>query len=125
MELIMIDWRIDVRSGAAPGLRALRNLKQVRVDLALLGIYAIDAGAGLAAFNLEEAELKWAVAEATANTAIAATSEKLETGAPFGVRAASSLTHLVVEAEAPNAALALLRALSVQVRRTAPLEARP
>lgn len=124
MELIMIDWRIDVRSGAAPGLRALRNLKQVRVDLALLGICAIDAGAGLAASNVEETELKWAEAEATASIATALTSEKLEAVAPFGVMAASYLTHLVVEAEMLDAAPAPLPALGVQVRRAAPLEAR-
>jgi len=119
IELIMIGGRIDPRSGAALGIRALRDLNQVRVDLALLGTCAIDAGAGLAAFDLEEAELKRAVAEAAASTATAVTSDKLGTAAPFGVMAASLLTHLVVEAEAPDAALAPLRSLGVQVHRAA------
>ncbi len=124
IELVMIGGRIDVRSGAALGVRALRDLNHMRVDLALLGTCAIDAGAGLAAFSLEEAELKRAVAEVAASTATAVTSDKLGTVAPFGVMAASLLTHLVAEAEAPELALASLRTLGVQVHRAASAEVR-
>ena len=63
VELIVIGGRVDPRSGAALGARALRDVRAIRVDLAFLGACAVDARAGVAAFDAEEAEFKRLVAE--------------------------------------------------------------
>ena len=63
VELIVIGGRVDPRSGAALGARALRDAREIRVDLAFLGACAVDARAGVAAFDAEEAEFKRLVAE--------------------------------------------------------------
>ena len=117
VELIVIGGRVDPRSGAALGARALRDAREIRVDLAFLGACAVDVEAGVAAFGAEEAEFKRLVAERAKTVAVAATTDKLGTAAPFAVAPASRLTHLVVEADAPESALASLRRAGVSVHR--------
>ena len=119
VELILIGGRVDPRSGAALGARALRDAREIRVDLAFLGACAVDAEAGVAAFDVEEAEFKRLVAERAKAVAAAVTTDKLGTAAPFVVAPASRLTHLVVEADAPEEALAPLRRAGVSVYRAA------
>jgi DeoR/GlpR family transcriptional regulator of sugar metabolism len=122
VELLLIGGRVDPRSGAALGARALRDAREVRADLAFLGTCAVDARAGVAAFDFEEAEFKRAVAERAASVATAVTSDKLGTAAPFTVVPISVLTHLIAEADAPESALAPLREAGVAVHRAPPAE---
>jgi DeoR/GlpR family transcriptional regulator of sugar metabolism len=117
VELIVIGGRVDPRSGAALGARALRDAREIRVDLAFLGACAVDAEAGVAAFDAEEAEFKRFIAERAKTVAAAVTTDKLGTAAPFAVAPASRLTHLVVEADATEGALAPLRRAGVRVHR--------
>jgi DeoR/GlpR family transcriptional regulator of sugar metabolism len=117
VELIVIGGRVDPRSGAALGARALREALEIRVDLAFLGACAIDAEAGVGAFGAEEAEFKRLVAERAKAVATAVTTDKLGTAAPFAVALASRLAHLVVEADAPERALAPLRRCGVRIHR--------
>jgi DeoR/GlpR family transcriptional regulator of sugar metabolism len=125
VELIVIGGRVDPRSGAALGARALRDAREIRVDLAFLGACAVDAEAGVAAFDAEEAEFKRLIAEGAKAVAAAVTTDKLGTAAPFAVMPASRLTHLVVEADAPEAALAALRRAGVDVLRSGRLSGAP
>ena len=124
-ELLLIGGRVDPRSGAALGARALRDAREVRADLAFLGACAVDGRAGVGAFDFEETEFKRAIAERAASVATAVTSDKLGTAAPFTIMPASDLTCLVAEADAPEAALAPLRASGVEVRRAEAAEAAP
>jgi len=117
VELIVVGGRVDPRCGGALGARALRDARELRVDLAFLGACAVDAEAGLAAFDAEEAEFKRLIAEGANTVAAAVTTDKLGTGAPFAVAPVSRLTHLVVEADAPESALAPLRRAGVAVHR--------
>ena len=117
VELIVIGGRVDPRSGAALGARALRDAREIRVDLAFLGACAVDAKAGVAAFDAEEAEFKRLIAERAKLVVAAVTTDKLGTTAPFAVAPTSRLAHLVVEADAPARALAALRRAGVSVHR--------
>ena len=119
IELVMIGGRVDFRSGAALGIRALRDLAAIRIDVALLGACAVDAAAGLAAFLLEDAEFKRAAAQDAAMVLTTATSEKLGTAAPFCVLPADRLAHLVVEADAPTQLVEPFEALGVAIHRAA------
>ncbi len=121
VELVLIGGRVDPRSGAALGARAFREVSEIRFDLAFLGACAVDADAGVAAFGAEEAEFKRLVAGRAAAVAAAVTSEKLGTAAPFFIMRVAALTHIVVEADAPDEALASLRASGVGVLRAAGL----
>ncbi len=120
IELMLIGGRVDPRSGAALGARALRDAREIRADLAFLGACAVDALAGVAAFDPEEAAFKRLIAERARAVVAAVTNDKLGAGAPFEVGPISLIDHLVVEADAPEEALAPLRAAGVRVRRAAP-----
>jgi DeoR/GlpR family transcriptional regulator of sugar metabolism len=117
VELILVGGRVDPRTGAALGAHAFRDAREIRVDLAFLGACAIDAEAGVAAFGSEEAEFKRLIAGQAAAVAVAVTTEKLGTAAPFFVMPVAGLAHLVVEPDAPEETLAPLGARGVHVLR--------
>ncbi len=117
IDLIVIGGQVNSRCGAALGIRALRDLDEIRIDVALLGACAVDAAAGLAAFDLEDAAFKRAAARAATMVVTTATTEKLGTSAPFSVMPASRLTHLVIEADAPEILTEPFRALGVETHR--------
>jgi len=117
IELIVVGGRVDPRSGAALGARALRAMQSIRVDLAFLGACAVDARAGVAAFDAEEAEFKRLLVDRAASVCVAAMTDKLATSAPFAVAPVAQLAHLVVEADAPEKELAPLRRAGVRIHR--------
>ena len=120
IELMLIGGRVDPRSGAALGARALRDAGEIRADIAFLGACAVDAVAGVAAFDPEEAAFKRLIAERACAVVAAATTDKLGVRAPFEVGPVSLIDHLVVEADAPEQTLAPLRAAGVRVLRAFP-----
>jgi len=73
------------------------QVQQIKADLCFLGACAIDPAEGVAAFEAEEAELKRAMVKSSGQVAIAITTEKLMTAAPFFVVATSGIEHLIVE----------------------------
>ena len=117
VELIVIGGRVDPRSGAALGARALRDARAIRVDLAFLGACAVDARGRRRRLRRGRGRIQAAVAERAKAVAAAVTTDKLGTAAPFAVAPASRLTHLVVEADAPGKALAPLRRAGIRVHR--------
>jgi DeoR/GlpR family transcriptional regulator of sugar metabolism len=121
VELVAIGGRVHPRIGAAVGVRAVRDLREIRIALAFLGACAVDERAGVAAFDPEDAEFKRALAATADAVAVAATTDKLGTGAPFVVMPAGDLAHLIVEADAPEDALAPYAALGVRLHRAGPV----
>jgi DeoR/GlpR family transcriptional regulator of sugar metabolism len=117
IDVIMIGGSVNRRCGAALGTRALRDLAGMRIDLALLGACAADAGAGIAAFDPDAADFQRAMARAASMVATVALTDKLGTAAPFRVIDAARLGHLVVEADAPDALVAPFRACGVATHR--------
>jgi DeoR/GlpR family transcriptional regulator of sugar metabolism len=109
-EVILIGGRVGRRTAGATGATALLQIQQIRADLCFLGACALDPIEGIAAFEAEEAELKRAMVQASSQVAIASTSEKLMTAAPYVVAPASAVDFLVVEADLPAGRLATLQA---------------
>ncbi|WP_263140089.1 DeoR/GlpR family DNA-binding transcription regulator [Pseudomonas sp. RIT-PI-AD] len=95
--LILLGGLVNKRIGAAVGVRTLRDVMSTHADLCFLGVCALDAQAGLAVFDSEEAELKKAMIEASEKVVVAATMEKLGTRAAFHIAAAQHIGCLVVE----------------------------
>jgi DeoR/GlpR family transcriptional regulator of sugar metabolism len=102
LTLITIGGQVNPLIGAAVDGRALRQVLELRPDLLLLGICAIDADDGLAAFHSEDAQMKRALLERSGSAAIAVLNEKLSASAPFQVGAVDVVADLVVEADAPK-----------------------
>jgi DeoR/GlpR family transcriptional regulator of sugar metabolism len=107
-DVILVGGRLAHGAAGSLGATALLQIQQVRADLCFLGACALDPDEGVAAFDAEDAELKRAMVKSSSQIAIALTSEKLMTAAPFAVAPASAVDHLFIEADVPAARLARL-----------------
>jgi DeoR/GlpR family transcriptional regulator of sugar metabolism len=117
--LIMIGGLIDPRAGAALGIRAIRDVQSISIDLTFLGGCAVSDQAGVRAFIFEDAEFKQALVATSRSVAVAATTEKLGTTAPFQVAFSSDLDLLIVEADAPAGQLQAFRRSGVRIHQLA------
>ncbi|MBA1144711.1 DeoR/GlpR family DNA-binding transcription regulator [Mesorhizobium neociceri] len=85
IEVILIGGRLDQRSGAVLGGRAIKDAESIHTDICFLGASGVDAEAGITAFSFEEAEMGRSVASASRSIVVAATLDKFGTRAPFAV----------------------------------------
>ena len=123
--LLLLGGRMLSGSGAAVGASTVRDIGTIRGDLCLLGACGLDPGAGVTAFDPDEAEVKRAFVDASTDVAIAATNSKLGTAAPFVVAPVDRISHLVVEADAPHARVARFENLGIQILTANRISARP
>ena len=121
--LWLIGGRVSREIGAALGGRTLAEVEALRPELVLLGVCALDALGGIAAFDPEDAEIKRALLRNSGRIAAAVLNEKLETGAPFAVGPAESLVSVVLEADAPKSAARAFAERGMTVLRAEPPEA--
>ena len=119
IEVLVIGGRLNARVGAAIGGRALRDAREIRADLAILGACAVNAQTGFATFDPDDAEFKRLVAEAASAVAVAVTTDKLGTPAPYAVIPISAVLHLVVEDDAQQEMVVPLMQCGVRIYRTA------
>ncbi|HYZ74580.1 MAG TPA: DeoR/GlpR family DNA-binding transcription regulator [Chthoniobacterales bacterium] len=123
LTLITIGGQINPLIGAAVDGQALRQVLELRLDLLLLGVCAIDANDGLAAFHSEDAQMKRALLERSGSVAIAVLNEKLSTSAPFQVAPVDVVADLVVEADAPKQFVSGFESRGMRVHRAKTLNA--
>ncbi|MCA1492944.1 DeoR/GlpR family DNA-binding transcription regulator [Sinorhizobium alkalisoli] len=115
LDLILIGGTLDRAVGAAVGARARRDAELLRPDLCILGACGADPEAGLTAVHFEDAEFKRLVASKSRSVLAAVTTEKLGTAAPHAVIAVEAVSTLVLEADAPAADVAALKARGIGV----------
>lgn len=115
VELILVGGSLDRAVGAAVGARAQRDAELLRPDLCVLGACGADPEAGLTAFHFEDAAFKRLIASRSRSVLAAITSDKLGTAAPHAVIGIEAVTTLVLEADAPEAAIAALGARGADV----------
>lgn len=106
MRLIMVGGTVDPAVGGCIDAHALAHVATLNIDRCFLGACAISAGSGLAAFDPADASFKRALLAASAHVVVLATSAKLETRAPHRVAAVGDVDQIVVEHDAPAAAVA-------------------
>ena len=124
LTLITIGGQVNPLIGAAVDGRALRQVLELRPDLLLLGICAIDADHGIAAFHGEDAEMKRVLLERSGSVAIAVLNEKLSASAPFQVAAVDVVGDLVVEADAPKQVVLGFESRGMRVHRAKTVSAK-
>ena len=111
VEVVMIGGRLTV------GAAAIDFLRSVRADACVLGVCALHPEAGLSTDDLEEAQVKRAMVEGSADVIALATSDKLRAASAYLVAPVTELTHVVAEAGAPDELLDPYRAIGVTVTR--------
>jgi DeoR/GlpR family transcriptional regulator of sugar metabolism len=117
--LVMVGGLVDPHAGAALGARAIRDVQSISIDLTFLGGCAVSDQGGIRVFIFEDAEFKQALVETSRAIAVAATTEKLGTTAPFQVALLSDLDLLIVEADAPARQLQAFRRSGVRIHQLA------
>jgi DeoR/GlpR family transcriptional regulator of sugar metabolism len=116
-EVVMIGGRLDKRAQVTVGAPAIEFLRSVRADACVLGVCALHPEAGLSTDDFEEAHVKRAMVEASADVIALATSDKLRAASAYLVAPVTELTHMVAEAAAPDELLDPYRAIGVTVTR--------
>ena len=117
LTLITIGGQVNPRIGAAVDGQALRLILELRPDLLLLGICAVDADNGIAAFHSEDAQIKRALLERSGSVATAVLNEKLSASARFHVSAVDAVADLIIEADAPKHIVTRFASRGVRVHR--------
>lgn len=102
IEVIVIGGRLFKSSQVAIGAAAIETIKQTRADLCMLGVCSVHPEAGISVPDCEEAYVKRAMIESSAEVAALVSAEKLGTAASFVVAPITALTHLVTEAGLPE-----------------------
>jgi len=116
-EVVLIGGRLLKEPQVAVGAEAISALRRVRADACVLGVCALHPEAGLSTDDLEEAHVKRAMVEASADVIALATADKLRAGSAYIVAPVAELTHLVAAADATDELLDPYRAVGVSVTR--------
>ena len=115
IDVLTIGGRIDPKIGGAVGSMAVRQVQGIRADLCMPGVCAADADTGLWTLDPEEVVLKRTMIEASGETLLVATREKLLAAATHHTAPAASITHLVVERGTEPAIIEAWRAVGTTV----------
>ena len=107
--VVLLGGTYHAATGAVLGAWTLAELQQLRADLCIVGVCALDPERGLAASDAEEASIKAAMVTGSTRRAAALLNERLGDSAPFAFARLVELDHLVLEADAPLDTIARLR----------------
>lgn len=118
-EILLLGGRVDPEVGGAVGAQTLEELRRIRADLCFPGACAIDVDSGLWGFDSEESLLKRAMIEASGETVVVATSEKLGAAATHRIAPITDVQHLVVEHAVGRSLRSAFSAHGVSVHRAA------
>ncbi|MDQ2822601.1 MAG: DeoR/GlpR family DNA-binding transcription regulator [Pseudomonadota bacterium] len=121
VQLIMLGGVVDNGTGGCTGAQAVEQVRLLNIDRCFLGACAVSAGIGIGAFDPADAVFKRVLLTASAQVAVLATTDKLETRAPYRVSTVADIDQLIVEHDAPPASVAaLVRAGAVIVTAAPP-----
>ena len=117
IEVVLIGGRLFRHSMVAVGAAAMAAISRIHADTYFMGATGVHAEAGLTTGDAEEAEIKRALMAAAAETVVLASSEKLGAASAWVVSPLADATQLLVAPQAPEQALAPLRAAGLAILR--------
>jgi DeoR/GlpR family transcriptional regulator of sugar metabolism len=101
-EIVLVGGRLDPFSRVAVGASAVEAYSNISADLCVVGLSGINVSKGIYSPHYEESLVRAAMINAANETVGLAITDKLGTGDAFNVAPATALTHLAVDAEAPE-----------------------
>lgn len=120
IDTIMLGGKLDHRTGAVIGARAIADASGFRPDVCVLGSCGFEAGGGISASDFDEAEFKRVIAGRSRVLVAAITNEKLGVAAPFDVVAVKAEDHIVLEHDADSVQVGALSATGVRITQADP-----
>ena len=98
VQVVIIGGRLLKDAQVTVGAAAVDALRQVHADACVLGVCSLHPEIGVTTTDHDEAHVKRAMVEASAEVIALATAEKLRTASPWLVAPLADLTHLVTDA---------------------------
>ena len=117
LEIRMLGGRLFRHSMVNVGADVLAAAARLRADLFFLGVTGVHPEAGLSTGDAEEAAVKRALHERSAETIVLASPEKLMAASPFAVAALSEISAVALARATPARVTRALRDAGVQVHR--------
>jgi DeoR/GlpR family transcriptional regulator of sugar metabolism len=115
VEVIIVGGRLFKHSVVAAGAVAHEAIGRVSADLFFLGVTGIHPTAGLTTGDADEAAIKRAWTERSAETYVLGSGEKIGAASPFEVVPLSAVTAVITDSGAPARGVAQLRSAGVHV----------
>ncbi|HEU5051589.1 MAG TPA: DeoR/GlpR family DNA-binding transcription regulator [Hanamia sp.] len=97
IEVIAIGDKISKDSKITVGLEAIMKIKQLKVDLCILGVSAINLEAGVSDNDWEVVQIKKAMIESSTDLVCLTISEKLNSRQPFQICESKRINTLITE----------------------------
>ncbi len=117
IDVVMIGGRLDRKSGAVLGAKAMQDAANFHPDLCVLGSCGLDMKSGITASFYEEAEFKRFIALQSRQVMAAVTNEKLGVPTPFAVMPLEKIDPVLVERDADPAIVAMIAKAGIDVIR--------
>ena len=115
IEVILIGGRLFKHSMVAIGTTTTDAIASIHTDLFFLGATGVHIQSGVTTGSWEEAAVKRAFCDKTAEVVLLVTPEKLNAASPFGITTAAELDVMVCDYDASEQELAPYRELGVTV----------
>jgi DeoR/GlpR family transcriptional regulator of sugar metabolism len=117
VDIIMLGGRLFRHSMVNVGAAVIDAASRIRADIYFMGVTGVHPDAGLSTGDAEEAAVKRALHERSAETVVLASAEKLMAASPFLVTAFTEINLLVVPTTTPDRIVRALRAGGIKVER--------
>lgn len=108
MSLLMVGGAVDPIVGGCVDAMAVQAVSRMNIDRCFLGACAVSVEGGVSAFEVADAAFKGALMAASRRKLVLVTNEKLDLSAPHRIGALSGFDRIVVEHDAPDAAIRAL-----------------
>jgi DeoR/GlpR family transcriptional regulator of sugar metabolism len=115
IEVIAIGDKISKDSKITVGSDAISRIKELKVDLCILGISAINLETGVSDNDWEVVQIKKAMIAASQKVACLTISEKINSRQPFQVCEINKIDTIVTELSAEDALLAPYKSVGIKV----------
>jgi DeoR/GlpR family transcriptional regulator of sugar metabolism len=117
VDIIMLGGRLFRHSMVNMGAAVIDAASRLRADIYFMGVTGVHPDAGLSTGDAEEAAVKRALHERSAETVVLASAEKLMAASPFLVTSLADISLLVVPPGTPNRVVRALRDGGATVQR--------
>jgi DeoR/GlpR family transcriptional regulator of sugar metabolism len=117
IEVIVIGGKLYKHEMVATGAATVEAFRNIRADICFLGVCSLHPDAGISTVDLEEAYVKRAMIDGSAQVIALTSAEKLGIAAPYIIGPLRKLTHLVTERAVSDEVLTPYRSLGITIVR--------
>ena len=115
IKVIVIGGVLFRHSMVNVGSAAIDAMSHLRADTFFMGVTGVDIDAGLSTGDLEEAHIKKALSQRSADTIVMASAEKLQVASPYVVMPLNDASGIIVDKAAPKVFTDRIRSNGLEV----------